>query len=139
MDKTCLYSFLAFLKVVVGGYLTCLAFNRCGVYLACNHSNMLFINKQHSLNFEFNCDSHGNLKEKIDVFSLQVTGYLCKAALCVLWPFGNGCPVLYSQLQDGPVVHVTSVSANGRAKPVSSTALSLSVRLATNSLGPQLS
>lgn len=123
MDKTRLYSFLAFVKVVVGGYLTCLAFNRCGVYLACNHSNMLFINKQHSLNFEFNCDSHGNLKEKIDVFSLQVTGYLCKAALCVLWPFGNGCPVLYSQLQDGPVVHVTSVSA----------------RLATNSLGPQLS
>ncbi|KAM3622092.1 uncharacterized protein V6R79_020219 [Siganus canaliculatus] len=43
------------------------------------------------------------------------------------------------QLQDGPVLHVTSVSANGRAKPVSSTALSLSVSLAANSLGPQLS
>ena len=66
--------------------------------------------------------------------------------VCVFWgcpvspqPSGDHCPVLPSQLQDGPVVHVTSVSANGRAKPVSSTAPNLSVSLATNSLGPQLS
>lgn len=52
---------------------------------------------------------------------------------------GDNPTVFHSLLRDGPVVHVTSVSANGRAKPVSSSALSLSVSPAMNSLGPQLS
>lgn len=72
--------------------------------------------------------------------AFQVTEYhFCELALSPLWPYGYDHPVLHSQLQDGPVVHVTSVSATGSAKPVSSTALSLSVSLATNGLGPQLS
>lgn len=48
-------------------------------------------------------------------------------------------PGLHSQLQNGLVLRVTSVSANGRAQPVSSPALGLSVRLGANSLGTQLS
>lgn len=71
--------------------------------------------------------------------SLSSLYIFCEAALCLPWPSGDDRLVLHSQLQDGPVMHVTSVSANGRAKPVSSIALSLSVSFATNSLGPQLS
>lgn len=57
------------------------------------------------------------------------TEYLfLEAALCLPEACGDDHPVLHSQLQDGPVVHVTSVSANGRAKPVNSAAPNLSVR-----------
>lgn len=65
--------------------------------------------------------------------------FFWEAALCLPQPSGDDRLVLYSQLQDGPVVHVTSVSASGCVEPVSSTALSLSVSFTTNSPGPQLS
>lgn len=89
--------------------------------------------------FSFNRDSLDDQKKEGCVPPCESLGVFVK--LPSVFPGPLVMAALYSipQLQDGPVVHVTSVSANGRAKPVSSTALSLSVRLAMNSLGPQLS